>query len=442
MDKYDVQTPRYTSYPAVPHWNTGAFSRKDWEQYVYQSTMLDRRLAMYIHLPFCESLCTFCGCHKHLTRQHSNEAPYLDLLAEEWGHWRAQLALRPALQELHLGGGTPTFFAPERLHKFLSALLSQVNPEPDALLGFEGHPNNTTEAHLEALADLGFKRVSFGVQDYAPHVQQAIHRIQPLERVQEVTRLARKHGYTSVSHDLVYGLPKQRLCDIRKTVEHTLTMMPDRISLYSYAHVPWVKGTGQRGFDERDLPQKSTKRALYDQAAGLLEQAGYVPVGMDHFALPHDALAQAKHTGQLHRNFMGYTTATAPNLVGLGMSAISDFTHGFAQNAKSLKEYREKVLQTGSAVVKGHLNSAEDRSRASSIRTLMCQERLQVFGGQTALPADVRAALAALEQDGLVAWEGESLQITPAGVPFVRNVAACFDAYLHQTAERAFSRSV
>ena len=256
--KYDVPGPRYTSYPTVPFWKNEPLSVIDWEKSLDRnfSHFESDEISVYIHLPFCESLCTFCGCHKRITKNHSVEEPYIDTLIKEWALYGKALDFTPSIRELHLGGGTPTFFSPAELVRLMRALFDSNTVDPEKVeLGFEAHPNNTTTEHLQILFDFGFRRLSLGVQDYSPTVQTAIHRIQPFEQVKKVHEQAKAIGYNSISHDLVFGLPKQTLRDIIHTVEMTLELKPDRISLYSYAHVPWIKGVGQRGFDENDLPK-------------------------------------------------------------------------------------------------------------------------------------------------------------------------------------------
>lgn len=269
--KYNVAGPRYTSYPTVPFWNTDAFALPDWQQRLttaFAETNSRQGISLYIHLPYCESLCTFCACHKRITKNHGVEIPYIDSVLAEWALYVGLLfrdggSERPRIAELHLGGGTPSFFAPHELRRLLTGIFALADPTDAPDYSWEGHPNNTTSEHLQTLYDFGFRRVSFGVQDYDPVVQKAIHRIQPFDNVRYVTEQARAIGYTSVSHDLVFGLPHQRDKSIRDTIAQTLTLKPDRIAFYSYAHVPWLKGNGQRGFSDSDLPTADAKRELY-----------------------------------------------------------------------------------------------------------------------------------------------------------------------------------
>ena len=267
IDKYNVAGPRYTSYPTVPYWNDETFSMQGWKDSLikaFTESNTDEGISLYIHLPFCESLCTFCGCHKRITKQHSVEIPYISALVKEWGLYCDLLPSKPKIKEMHFGGGTPTFFSAVHLSLLINSILRSATLADDYEFSFEGHPNNTTEEHLKTFYDLGFRRVSFGVQDYNETVQKAIHRIQPFENVKRVTEQAKAIGYTSVGHDLIFGLPFQTEEHVQETIAKTKLLKPDRIAFYSYAHVPWIKGNGQRGFDESNLPSGEAKRQQYE----------------------------------------------------------------------------------------------------------------------------------------------------------------------------------
>jgi oxygen-independent coproporphyrinogen-3 oxidase len=371
------------------------------------------------------------------------ESPYIDAIIQEWKTYLSVLDFKPVIRELHLGGGTPTFFQPSELKRMLEAIFSMADIHQNEYeFSFEAHPNNTTEEHLQTLFDLGFRRLSLGIQDYSPVVQKAIHRIQSFEQVEKVHRKAKEIGYTSISHDLVFGLPKQHVSDIEDTVAKTLLLMPDRISLYSYAHVPWVKGVGQRGFDENDLPKNEEKRALYEVAKTTLEKAGYLEVGMDHFALAHDSLAIALKNKQLHRNFMGYTTQNTSMMIGLGMSSISDSWFGFAQNEKTVETYIERVNKGEVPVFRGHLLTEEDVTIRRHILDMMCHFETKVI--DETLLFDIKSRLEEMVNDGLVVFEGSMVRITEAGIPFVRNACMAFDRDLIDKAQREglFSKTV
>jgi oxygen-independent coproporphyrinogen-3 oxidase len=447
--KYNVAGPRYTSYPTVPFWQNPTLSSLEWMQTVGKNfnNFHSREISLYIHLPFCESLCTFCGCHKRITKNHTVEIPYLDAVLKEWQLYLRRLPFKPIIKELHLGGGTPTFFDPQHLKQFLEKLLAQQEVENSEVdFSFEAHPNNTTQAHLKVLFDLGFRRLSLGVQDYSSVVQQAIHRIQSVEQVAKVHLAAKEMGYTSISHDLVFGLPKQTLESIKYTVENTLKLMPERLSLYSYAHVPWIKGNGQRGFEDSDIPQGEEKRALYELAKEMLEKAGYLEIGMDHFALPGDSLYEAFVKKELHRNFMGYTTQYTPLLIGLGMSSISDSWFGFAQNIKDLSFYLQAIELDKLPIERGHILNEEDLFIRQHILDLMCHFETQIPPSQLGKPYynEVKVRLEQLKNDDLVMWDDSSFTVTEKGIPFVRNICMAFDSYLHLagSTEKVFSKTV
>lgn len=447
IKKYTTQGPRYTSYPPVPFWNTAAFSTAIWQDEIRKSGKeIAKGISVYIHLPYCESLCTFCACHKRITKNHHVETSYIDAVLREWQLYLRLMPVRPVIRELHLGGGTPSFFAPANLERLLHGIIDTSEIAPGHEFSFEGHPNNTSAEHLQTLYDLGFRRVSFGVQDYDPRVQEAIHRIQPFENVKYVTEKAREIGYTSVSHDLVFGLPFQSLNSIDFTISKTLELNPDRIAFYSYAHVPWLKGNGQRGFDENDLPSGASKRALYEYGLNRLEEGGYVEVGMDHFALPHDELFKAMDEGTLNRNFMGYTTSGSKILIGLGVSSISDSGGAFAQNIKDIDTYKKCVEEGVLPLEKGHLLTREDRFVREQITNIMCRfettwpdeiwtadERIQIFD-----------KLEGLAEDGFIVYEAEGLKVTEKGRPFIRNISMVFDQYLNRAdlRKKMFSETV
>lgn len=448
IDKYNIPGPRYTSYPTVPYWDENSFSPLQWKETVRRSfaeSNSQEGISIYIHLPFCEALCTFCACHKRITKQHSVEIPYLESVLKEWQLNLQLFDEKPILKELHLGGGTPTFFSPENLKTLLSGIFETVQIAENPEFSFEGHPNNTTREHLQTLYDLGFRRASFGVQDYDFKVQKAINRIQPFENVEKVTKWAREIGYRSVSHDLVFGLPHQTWEAMEYTIRKTMELKPDRLAFYSYAHVPWVKGVGQRGFDENDLPSGEEKRRLYENGKQLLEKLGYIEVGMDHFSLEHDDLYQSLQQKKLHRNFMGYTSSNTQLMVGLGMSAISDSWYAFAQNVKTVEEYQTMVQNGEIPVVKGHILNSDDLTVRRHILNLMCQLETHFtdtnsFEGLS----DAMEMLSEMEKDGLVEIYDKSIKITEAGRAFTRNVAMVFDLRMRkkQPETRIFSMTI
>ncbi|WP_295200976.1 oxygen-independent coproporphyrinogen III oxidase [uncultured Chryseobacterium sp.] len=448
IDKYNIPGPRYTSYPTVPYWDESSFSPQKWEETVIRSfreSNAEEGISIYIHLPFCEALCTFCACHKRITKQHSVEVPYLESVLKEWKLYLNLFDEKPKLKELHLGGGTPTFFSPKNLKTLLEGIFAGVDIADHPEFSFEGHPNNTTRDHLQTLHDLGFRRVSFGVQDYDLKVQKAINRIQPFENVQQVTEWAREIGYTGISHDLVFGLPHQHWDAMEYTIRKTMELKPDRLAFYSYAHVPWVKGVGQRGFDENDLPSGEEKRRLYEDGKRLLQELGYIEVGMDHFALEHDDLYQSLIHKNLHRNFMGYTSSKTQLMVGLGMSAISDSWYAFAQNVKTVEEYQALVEQGKIPVVKGHILNEEDLIVRRHILNLMCQLETS-WDLQNAFPelSNALDMLKEMEKDELVELHDHQIKITEKGRAFTRNVAMVFDLRMmrNKPETRIFSMTI
>lgn len=448
IDKYNIPGPRYTSYPTVPYWDESTFSPEKWKESVIRSfneSNPEEGISIYIHLPFCEALCTFCACHKRITKQHSVEIPYLESVLKEWRLYLELFSEKPKLKELHLGGGTPTFFSPQNLRTLLEGIFETVEIAEHQEFSFEGHPNNTTREHLQTLYDLGFRRASFGVQDYDPKVQKAINRIQPFEKVKEVTEIAREIGYTGISHDLVFGLPHQTWEAMEHTIRKTMELKPDRLAFYSYAHVPWVKGVGQRGFDENDLPSGEEKRRLYEDGKRLLENLGYIEVGMDHFSLEHDDLYQSLIQKKLHRNFMGYTSSNTQLMIGLGMSAISDSWYAFAQNVKTVEEYQKIVEEGRIPVVKGHILNDEDLVVRRHILNLMCQLET-TFDINNSFPELENAfeMLKEMERDELVEIHENQIKITEKGRAFTRNVAMVFDLRMmrNKPETRIFSMTI
>lgn len=445
LQKYNIPVPRYTSYPTVPQWND-KISREEWRaNFSRQFSIhnIKEGISLYIHLPFCESLCTYCGCNKKITTNHSVEGEYLEVVIREWELYLELMETPPVIREIHLGGGTPTFFSPINLGKLMNAIYDKSIIHPDHEFSFEGHPNNTSFMHLQTLYDLGFRRVSFGVQDNDPEVQRIINRIQPVENVKKVTEWAREIGYHSVNYDLIYGLPKQTLASIEKTVRECIELKPDRIAFYSYAHVPWTS-KGQRLFDENDLPGPAEKIALYYKGRELFLQNGYTDIGMDHFALPNDELYKAHQEGRMHRNFMGYTTQNTSMLLGLGVSSISDTGSAFAQNNKTIHNYYEMIRGGVLAVEKGYFLSEEDVAFRRYILNLICKGFVR-FAPEHQLLIEKRSAekLEDLENDGLIELNGfESIRVTARGRNFIRNICSAIDQYQLGKQETKFSKAI
>lgn len=429
IEKYNRPGPRYTSYPTVPFWDESTYSATSWIKSLQQNNT-SREISLYIHLPFCESLCTFCACNKRITKRHEVELPYIKALLKEWEMYLNILEKPPILKEIHLGGGTPTFFSAEHLSYLLTTIKTSCDLPDDVSYSFEGHPNNTTTEHLQTLYNLGFDRVSYGIQDYNPTVQQAIHRIQSFETVKHITEKSRQLGYTSISHDLIYGLPKQSLEDVKNSIDKTTELMPDRIAFYSYAHVPWAKGNGQRGYSEDDLPSAEEKRQQYEKGKAMLEEKGYVEIGMDHFALPEDELAKAYKNQTLHRNFMGYTTTKTDKMIGLGVSAISDSWYGFSQNHKHLEEYYEHISDGVLPLFRGHILNKIDLQIRRKIVSLMCHFQTDISDLELNTQLEIKHDLSEFVADDLLSINQNHILVYPKGKAFIRNICMAFDLRL------------
>ncbi len=439
IQKYNVPGPRYTSYPTVPYWDAGTFNIDIWKEKLLQAfteSNSNEGISLYIHLPFCENLCTFCGCNKRITKQHHVEEPYIDALLKEWELYCNLFSEKPIIKELHLGGGTPTFFNVANLERLINGIFAHAIKAENPEYSFEGHPNNTTHAQLQKLFDLGFNRVSFGVQDYNAKVQIAINRIQPFEHVERVTNWAREIGYQSIGHDLIFGLPFQTADDIVSTINQTNALRPDRLAFYSYAHVPWIKGNGQRGFKDEDILRDEEKRMLYEIGKTKLLELGYTEIGMDHFALSTDSLFQSFTSGKLHRNFMGYSSSKTQLMIGLGVSSIGDSWYAFGQNVKTIEEYYRHIDDNMLPIYRGHLLTDEDLIIRKHILNLMCtfetswENSLMWF---SELP-ETLIQLKEMETDGLLEIGKNKLTITDEGKAFVRNICMAFDIRLKETA--------
>lgn len=433
IKKYNVPGPRYTSYPTVPYWDSPP-TIEDWKAEVHDSfleTNNKEGISLYIHLPYCESLCTYCGCNTRITVNHNVEKAYILSLLKEWELYLEIFGETPRIKEIHLGGGTPTFFSAEHLKILLDGILSSAIATKDAEFSFEAHPNSTTESHLQTLYDIGFRRMSLGIQDFDPHVQDIVNRIQTFETVKKVTEQARKIGFTSINFDLIYGLPMQKKASVIDTIRKVKLLNPDRIAFYSYAHVPWIK-PGQRKFTENDLPKDEEKRELYETGRNMLEESGYEEIGMDHFALKTDSLYQASRNGTLHRNFMGYTHSYTQLMIGLGVSSISDSWYAYAQNVKTVEEYHKLLNEGKLPIFRGHILNEEDLILRKHILNIICRYSTswQNESEQCEAIYDSLERLKEMEKDGLVIISPFHLQVTEKGKPFIRNICMAFDARL------------
>ncbi|MBO9668053.1 MAG: oxygen-independent coproporphyrinogen III oxidase [Bdellovibrio sp.] len=443
LAKYDVPAPRYTSYPTVPYWETNP-TRDQWISHLKATLKENNGWSLYLHIPFCESLCTFCGCNTIITKDHKKETPYVDMLLKEWQLYLEQVPeLKTApLKHIHLGGGTPTFLSADALLQLLRPIMAQVTLDTEHFEGsIEVDPRRTNAEQLKALRTLGFNRVSMGVQDFNPEVQRLVNRIQPLEITEKLSNAARELGYTSVNFDLIYGLAKQTPESIRETAEATVRLRPDRIALYSFALVPWIK-PAQRLFKDEDLPKAAEKRELYEIARGILLNAGYVEVGMDHFALKTDNLSIAMNEKRLHRNFMGYTDQRTDVLLGLGVSSISETPYSFHQNEKVLPLYEASLNNGVIPTLRGHVLTEEDQIRRRQILKLMTEFEVEFLSEEQKNQG--AEFLAEMIKDGLVKIEGRKLIVLEPGRPFLRNACVFFDERLKlkQPQTRIFSQSI
>ena len=447
ITKYDVAGPRYTSYPTVPYWERMP-SAEQWLAGIARA--LDATPAggasLYLHIPFCRSLCTFCGCNTRITRTHEIIMPYIGALLAELDLYRRGIGERPLrLDEVHLGGGTPTFLNTQELEALLTGLIERAPLNEAASCSVEVDPRVTQREQLELLARHRFRRLSIGVQDFDPRVQEIVNRVQSEACVAEVTAAARSLGFDSVNFDLIYGLPLQTLASIESTMDAVCRLRPDRIALYGYAHVPWIR-PGQRRFTDLDVPRAEQRRELYEHSRERLAREGYRELGLDHFALETDSLWSAQQSGAMHRNFMGYSDREVLPLIGLGVSAIGDAGDVFAQNEKDLRQYQQRVQAGELPIHRGHLLDAEDLVLRRHILNLMT--RLETHwdgpGQYTGFLDQIGARLAEPAADGLVDLSDSGCRVTERGRAFLRNICMAFDARLARRSPdgQIFSRAV
>ena len=449
LKKYNQPGPRYTSYPTVPYWE-GAPSPEQWIEHLDRemiaSAATGHGAAIYLHIPFCEQLCTFCGCNTHITKKYDRVAPYMEAVSKEWQTYKQLLGREKFdVAEVHLGGGTPTYLTPEDLTTYLRPILEDMNFLDDAELSFEADPRVTSADHLQALYDLGFTRLSLGIQDFDLKVQTAINRVQSVESVETLCETARAIGYTSINFDLIYGLPFQSQEALTSTFKHVLRMRPDRIAFYGYAHIPWIK-PGQRSYGEADLPDGEGKHALYALGRDLLTEGGYHDVGLDHFALPHDGLWKAVQNKTLFRNFMGYMPRQVSPMIGLGVSSIGDAWTAFAQNEKDLKTYQEIAASGALPLSRGHILTEEDKVLRQHILNLMTQGETHwdEESAFTDFLLTVPERAQAMAADDILGLGENSLHISKGSRAFMRNVAMLFDARLtrKKPTKPTFSKTV
>jgi oxygen-independent coproporphyrinogen III oxidase len=452
LTRFDVPGPRYTSYPTADRF-VDAFAESDYVQ------ALDQRksgiggkmapLSLYVHIPFCESLCYYCACNKIITKHKDRAATYLRYLNREVELHTAHLGAGQSVSQLHLGGGTPTFLSDDELRELMHMLRRHFDFVPGGEYSVEVDPRTVDEKRLAVLAELGFNRLSFGVQDFDPAVQKAVHRIQPAEQVFELVATARRLGFESVNVDLIYGLPLQTPESFDRTLAQVNELRPDRIALYAYAHLP-ERFKPQRRIHAAELPSGGAKVAMLSRSLDAFTEAGYVYIGMDHFALPEDALAVAKRQGRLHRNFQGYSTQADCDLIALGVSSIGRVGATYSQNAKTMEEYCDLLDQGHLPVVRGLALSRDDLVRRAVIMAIMCQGHLQFESINLAWLVDFKTYFAAelqqlqaMQDQGLVQVSDSGIQVSAMGWFFVRGVAMVFDRYVQADRNRSrFSKII
>jgi len=451
LERYDRPGPRYTSYPTAPLFSPEYDSSTYVDQLRQAADRPDDPLSMYVHLPFCHERCTFCGCSVVISPHRGPEEDYLDTVERELDLLALALGTRRSLNQLHWGGGTPTFLSPEQCRRLFGAITDRFPLADDAEVAIEIDPCVTTMEHLETLAGLGFNRISMGLQDTNPEVQRAVKRIQPLGLTKEHVDEARRLGFDSVNIDLIYGLPLQTEESFRNCVRSVITeLAPDRVACFSYAHVPWIK-PHQKQLDEKALPSGWEKFSLFTAAAREFVDAGYAFIGFDHFARPDDELARALAEDRIHRNFMGYTVMPAADQVGVGVTSIGDVAGSYAANIKKLPAYKRSIDAGRLPVDRGLIRTPEDELRRAVIHRIICTLKLDFAWVESAFGVDPRVhfadALAELQpmtEDGLVDVDGDGLTVTPRGRFFLRNLCMPFDAYLREKRQDGpkYSRTV
>lgn len=444
LEKYCQPGPRYTSYPTAPYFQTG-FTDADWRAELDATRHSPRGLSLYTHIPFCDTLCWYCGCNMVATRDYGRAERYLDWLFREIDLVTEWVAPERVVKQLHWGGGTPTFLRPEDIERLFGHLLAGFTLDPQAEIGCEADPRELTRAHVETLKRLGFNRISLGVQDLDERVQKTVNRVQPESLIREVYGWMREAGFESINLDLMTGLPHQTVASFSRTLDTVIELRPDRLAVFTYAHVPWMK-RHQKLIPEADLPDFPTRIALQELILDRLAGAGYVYIGMDHYALPDDELVLAQKSKTLYRNFQGYTTHRDCDILAFGASAISQTGEVYAQNLKKLPDYRDRVLAGRLPTERGIRTTRDDRLRREAITRIMCDLELDTaaFGREWQIDFegyfDCRAGLESLAADGLLTLEGGLIRVADTGRLFLRNIAMLFDGHLQAPAADAGPR--
>ena len=436
LEKYNKPGPRYTSYPTAPVWKDD-FGPDDLEKYYATANSEGTPLSLYMHLPFCESLCLFCACNVSIQKDKSVTVPYLASLKREIDHVSQHVSSKRPVIQFHWGGGTPTYLSPTQMEDLFGYARERFSFAPDAEIGIEVDPRVTNQAHLKTLRRLGFNRLSMGIQDFQPKVQETIHRVQPYEMTRDLIGTARALDFESLNVDLIYGLPYQTADGFARTIEQVLTLVPDRVAMFSYAHVPWLKK--QQGSFADYLPTGQEKFRIFRAGLEGFLGTGYVYIGMDHFALPGDELATAQQKRTLHRNFQGYTTKAGADLYGLGVSAISSIGAAYAQNRREVPAYESTVATRGIATMRGYRLSSDDLIRRAVIGRLLCHTVIPKHEVEREFSITFDeyfepelAQLAHSRDEGLVTLDRDEIRVTALGRIFIRNVAMIFDRYLRE----------
>jgi oxygen-independent coproporphyrinogen III oxidase len=436
LAKYNRPGPRYTSYPTAPVWNEN-FRQAELQNFYALADAADTPVSLYMHLPFCESLCLFCACNVVIQKDKNAASPYLQSLKSEIDHVSRAVSRRREVVQFHWGGGTPTYLSPSQLEDLFGYTRERFSFARDAEIGIEVDPRVTTNDHLEVLRKLGFNRLSMGIQDFTPLVQQTIHRVQPFELTRDLIQSSRQLGFDSINVDLIYGLPYQTAESFSETAERILQLVPDRIAMFSYAHVPWLRK--QQGAFQGHLPEGMEKFHIFKAGIRAFTSAGYLYIGMDHFARPSDELALAQRERTLHRNFQGYTTKAGADLYGMGVSAISSVGAAYAQNHRGIAEYQSAVDADGAATMRGYHLNDDDLLRRAVITRLLCHAVILKPEIEAKFPiafddyfSRELAELAPMRDDGLILLSRDEIRVTPLGRIFIRNLAMPFDRYLRE----------
>ncbi|MBI5299078.1 MAG: oxygen-independent coproporphyrinogen III oxidase [Deltaproteobacteria bacterium] len=446
VSKYSKAGPRYTSYPTAPNWDD-TFGPDDFVRQIEKGNEKKTPLSLYFHIPFCEERCTFCACNVVATKRHEVSEPYLEALIHEIKTVAQKTDGSREVSQLHWGGGTPTYLNPKQIEKLYNIILQNFVFEKDAEISVEIDPRITTEEQLKVLRQLGFNRVSLGVQDFEPEVQKLAGRIQPEKQTRHAVEVCRELKFKSINMDLIYGLPKQTLQTFQSTIQKVLVLDPDRIALFNFAYVPWMHAHQRKIFDQ-DLATPIQKLKMFCEAVQSFQNNGYEFIGLDHFAKKNDELSVAKLHCTMYRNFQGYTTKSFCDMIGMGVTSISHLSGAFAQNAKKLKDYENLALSQGLATQRGMFLNADDLKREWVIRELMCHQCVdkKAFEKTFDIPFDVYfkkelEKLPPLEKDQLICLNSEKIRVTPLGRIFLRNIAMLFDAYL-QPQQKQFSKTL